>query len=243
MSLKFRTSILLIAMLLVCAFIVQPVSSQEVLTASETPSDFEQGLIDALNSKSNILTTDTIITDYFEKNQVSTDYIKKDSTSSKTISLRTYELNDGSYISFPNDNFFFISDIKETENTSIVTKSTSRTSDILASRAVYSKYGGQKVYTLYTQGYFTYDGETVDAHLLNSWYKKEFLAAAIWKVSNWEKGTYEYSSGTTSKFYGRGNFEWGLYISGYGLTLGDYYNELYVVGDEDGDYIIAFDSY
>jgi hypothetical protein len=247
MVFKVKTGTLLLAILLVCTLFVQAASSKEILTTTDEPSELEQGLIDALNSNTKENSTDDIIADYFKDNEVTTSNLKKNSKLTEKTEYRTYPLKDESYITFTDEDIFFITgsteDTGSTEeaNNDIVVKSgTSSTPTLTGSKAVYATISGAKLYTMYVEGSFTYDGTTVDAHYDNSWYVREPLATVTWNVENWEEGSYEHSSGTQSDIYGRGNFEWGIYIDGYGVTLQEYYNNLYLACDEDGAYWLVW---
>lgn len=246
MVFKVKTGTLLLAILLVCTLFVQAASSKEILTTTDELSELEQGLIDALNSNTKENSTDEIIADYFKDNEVSTSNLKKNSKLTEKKEYRTYQLEDESYITFTDEDIFFITGItedtgstEEANNDIVVKSSTSSTPILTGSKTVYSVLG-TKLYTMYVEGYFTYDGTTVDAHHDNSWYVRNIQGTVFWNVENWEEGSYEYSSGTRSNMYGRGNFEYGIYIDGYGVTLKEYYNNLYLTCDEDGDYYLVW---
>lgn len=242
MVFKVKTGTLLLAILLVCTLFVQSASSKEILTADDKPSELEQGLIDALNSNTKENSTDDIIADYFKDNEVATSNLKKNSKLTEKTEYRTYQLKDDSDITFTNEGIFFITGItKEANNDIVVKSSTSDTDTLRGSKTVYS-IAGKKLYTMYVQGSFTYDGTTVDAHHENSWYVRDFHGTVFWNVDNWEGGSYEHSSGTQSDIYARGNFEYGIFIDGYGITLEEYYNNLYLTCDEDGFYYLVWEQ-
>lgn len=249
MTIKFRTGTLLLAMLLVCMVFVQAASAQEVLTVNDGPSELEQGLIDALNSNTKELSTDDVVADYVKENKdkISTNGLKGKDTTSDKINLRTYQLKDGSYITFTNEDLFYISGIEEEANSKTVTQSTTATESISYTptitgyKTLYS-WLGVKVYTIYTKGYFSYDGQTVDAHYIDSWYVRATGATSFWKVTDWEEGAYEYSSGTRSDIYGRGNFQYGIFVSGYGIVLKEFYDNLYIKCDQNGNYQVIFEE-
>ncbi|HJH29864.1 MAG TPA: hypothetical protein C5S51_09275 [Methanosarcinaceae archaeon] len=112
-------------------------------------------------------------------------------------------------------------------------QSMSYTPLIKCSWSAYS-WAGIRLFTIYTKGYFGYDGTEVEAHHVDSWYTKGFLS--VWQVSNFEEGGYNNGAGTYSEFYGRGNFHYGIEIDGIGIVLTDKYINLYVSGDKDGGY-------
>ncbi|MGD9775349.1 MAG: hypothetical protein AB7U72_00340 [Methanosarcina sp.] len=237
---KIGIGILLLTMLVSMA-LIPAVSAQEELTVSEKPSEWEQGLIDALNSNTKNLSTDDVILNYCEANK---DKISKNNIINKDIdsnkNSRTYQLKDESTITFTDLNYFFISGIEEEANNKTViknvvtAKSYSYTDMITAYKHFYAT-SGLRVFSVYARGYFGYDGDTVTAYHYDSWYDRGF--ASIWQVSDWEEGGYDYASGTLSEVYGRGYFHYGIEIEGIGLVIQDLNVEVKTVCDEDGDYM------
>lgn len=74
--------------------------------------------------------------------------------------------------------------------------------------------------------------DSATAHYIDSWYVR--ASATYWQVSNWEEGASNY--GTLSDIYGRGNFNWGMFINGYGVAIHEYYDNLYIRCDKNGSY-------
>lgn len=247
MKKKFGIGTLLLASLLICMVFVSAASAQENLKTSDKSSELQQGLIDALNSDTKKSSTDEIVSNYCKanKDKISANNLAKSDTASSKAKINSYQLKDGSTITFTNAGCFYITEMKEEANNKIVTQNTatakgvSTTPTIKASKSLYS-WTGIKVYTLYTKGYFTYNGKTVDAHYIDSWYTR--TAAVYWQVSNWKEGSYEYSSGTRSDIYGRGNFQWGLYVNGSGLVIREFYDNLYIKCDQYGKYKSIFEE-
>ncbi len=150
-------------------------------------------------------------------------------------------------ITFTDGDFFYVTEIKEENNTSVKAlgtqslsnipiigiQSMSYTPTITASWSAYS-WVGLLCFTVYTKGYFGYDGTRVEAHYIDSWYTRGTLS--VWQVSNWEEGGYNYADGTSAQFYGRGNFHYGFEYQEVGIVVEDVYVNLYVVGDKNGNY-------
>ncbi|AKB74091.1 hypothetical protein MSLAZ_0830 [Methanosarcina lacustris Z-7289] len=237
---KITISILLLVMLVGMA-LIPATSAQEELTVSEKPSEWEQGLIDALNSNTKSLSTDDIILNYCEANKynISKNNIINNDIDSEKNNSRTYQLKDESTITFTDLNYFFISGIEEEANNKTViknvaaAKSYSYTPMITAYKHFYA-ISGLRIFSVYAKGYFGYDGDTVTAYHYDSWYSRGF--ASIWQVSDWEEGGYDYSIGTLSEVYGRGYFHYGIEIEGIGLVIQDLNVEVKTTCDEDGNY-------
>lgn len=242
---KSNIGMLLLATLFIFMVLVSSVGAQENILANSKPSELQQGLIDALNSKAKDLSTDQVISNYCKanKDQISKKVLSNSDAVSSTSNSMIYELKDGSKIAFTDGSHFSIISVKEEANNKALTQnaavaaSTSRTGTITASKTLYSWFG-YKAYTLYTQGYFTYNGQTVNAHYINSWYVRAY--ATYWQVSNWEKGGYDYIPHTRSDIYGRGNFEWGMFINGYGVAIHEFYDKIYIKCDQNGKYQCLF---
>lgn len=251
---------LLFAMLLIFILFVSAASAQETLGVSTNPSSLEQGLINALNSNTQNVSTDSIVKDYTSENINVKSYISKnannysssqtnlirDQSFSDQSKLRTYQLENGENITFTDGDLFYISGIDEEKSTSglsgisetpvLTAKSGfSKTSVITAHKDLYS-WTGIHVYSLYTKGYFEYNGRTVKAHHVDSWYKR--IYAPWWKVENWEEGGKDY--GTSAQIYGRGYFQFGLYTNGNGVTIREFYDNLYIKCDKNGKYKAYF---
>ncbi len=237
-------------MLLLSMAFVPAVSASKELNVTQKPSELEQGLIDALNSKHEGSSTEDIITKYIKSNKHeiklynNVDIIEDITTANN--GGQTYNLNNGSQIKFTGGDFFYVTEIKEKTNAivplenqkkvytqTVGIQSMSYTPLIEYSWSAYS-WAGIRLFTIYTKGYFGYDGTEVEAHHVDSWYTKGFLS--IWQVSNFEEGGYNNGAGTYSEFYGRGNFHYGIEIDGIGIVLIDKYINLYVSGDKDGGY-------
>ncbi|WP_235284784.1 hypothetical protein [Methanosarcina sp. 2.H.T.1A.6] len=87
-ALRITIGILLLTMLVGMA-LIPAASAQEELTASEKPSEWEQGLIDALNSNTKSLPTDDVVLNYCEANKDKVSILKNNTASDKS-NLRTY---------------------------------------------------------------------------------------------------------------------------------------------------------
>ncbi|AAM30570.1 MULTISPECIES: hypothetical protein [Methanosarcina] len=243
---RFGIGILILVILLVGMTLIPAVSAQEISKISKKPSELEQGLIDSLNSNKKNLSTEDVVANYVKanKDKISINDLKENDTASDKINLRTYQLRDGSNITFTNGSYFFITGVEEETNNEITTQtatiaSVSTTPTIKGYKELYS-WTGVKVYTIYTKGYFTYNGQTVDAHYIDSWYVRNY--ALYWSVSNWEEGSIEYSSGTRSDIYGRGTFQWGIFIEGTGIVIREFYDNLYIKCDQNGNYRVIFEE-
>lgn len=247
-----RIAAIFVAMLLMNIFAVVPAmadTDQKVRMSIESSFELEQGLIDALNSNTKGISTEEVIANYVEanKDQISINHLKRKTSVSDNSNFKTYQLEDGSYITFTDEDYFFISGIeKKSNNKALIesatsTKSVSYTPTITGYKTLYS-WLGVKVYTIYTKGYFSYDGQTVDAHYIDSWYVRAAGATSFWKVTDWEEGGYEYSSGIRSDIYGRGNFQYGIFVSDYGIVLKEFYDNLYIKCDQTGDYSVIFEE-
>ncbi len=241
----------LAAMLLLSMAFVPAVSANKELIVTQKSSELEQGLIDALNSKKEGASTEDIINHYIKSNsdkiKLNSNINTKSDTSLIKSEDRTYKLNNGIQITFTDGDLFYITEVKE-ENNAIATplpnqgisyaptlgiQSMSNTNTIIAYWSKYS-WVNLLLFTVYTKGYFAYDGTQVEAHHIDSWYTRGTLS--VWQVSNWEEGGYNYAGGTSAEFYGRGNFHYGIEYQGIGLVLEDKYVNLYVLGDKDGNY-------
>jgi hypothetical protein len=238
---RFGIGMLILVILLVGMALIPAVSAQEVSKISEKPSELEQGLIDSLNSNTKNLSTDDVIANYFEanKDKISINDLAKNDTVSDENNSRTYQLKDGSKITFTNGSYFYISGMEEETNNKKITQSVTATTSysytpmLTAYKHFYSTTG-LRLFSIYARGYYGYNGNTVKAYYYDSWYDRGF--ASIWQVSNWEEGGYDYASGTLSEIYGRGNFHWGFEYQGIGLVIQDKYITVKSTCDKNGNY-------
>lgn len=227
-------------MLLIGMVLVPAVSAQkENSITSDKPSELEQGLIDALNSNTKGLSKDVMIANYCKANKDKISIPKNDTVPGKD-NLRTYQLKDGSAITFTNKSFFYISGLKEDANNEIVAKNIntaagdSYTGMLTAYKKFYSYPFGSLLFTINAKGYYKYNGATVTAYYYDSWYTRG--VAQIWQVSNWEEGGYNYDTHTLSEIYGRGNFHWGIEYQGVGWVIEDYLCTVKSQCDKNGNY-------
>lgn len=226
---------------LVSMALVPVVSAQEELTASEKPSEWEQGLIDNLNSNAKSLSTDKVILNYCKANKDKISILKSDAASDKS-NLRTYELKDGSDITFTNENFFFVTSTKKEPNNKLITQSTTTTrtsgldytDTITASQSFYNLMGG-RLFTIYSKGYYGYSisPAIVEAHYIDAWYT--LGTPTIFQVSNWQEGVSDNTVTHKSEIYGSGHFHWGFEVAGSGLVIYDKYIKVYSTCDQFGN--------
>lgn len=237
---KSGISILVLAALLVGMVLMPAVSAQEESTASEKPSEWEQGLIDTLNSNTKSLSTDDVVLNYCEANKDKVSILKNNTASDKS-NLRTYELKDGSDITFTNENFFFVTSMKEEPNNKLITQSTTTrtagldyTDTITASQSFYNIMGG-RLFTIYSKGYYGYSisPAVVEAHYIDAWYT--LGTPTIFQVSNWQEGASDNTVTHKSEIYGSGHFHWGFEIAGAGLVLYDKNIKVYSTCDQFGN--------
>lgn len=237
---KFGVGILFLTVLVSMA-LVPVVSAQEELTASEKPSEWEQGLIDNLNSNAKSLSTDKVILNYCKANKDKISILKSDTASDKS-NLRTYELKDGSDITFTNENFFFVTSTKKEPNNKLITQSTTTTrtsgldytDTITASQSFYNLMGG-RLFTIYSKGYYGYSisPAIVEAHYIDAWYT--LGTPTIFQVSNWQEGANDNTVTHKSEIYGSGHFHWGFEVAGAGLVIYDKYIKVYSTCDQFGN--------
>ena len=237
---KFGVGILFLTVLASMA-LLPVVSAQEELTPSEKPSEWEQGLIDNLNSNAKSLSTDKVILNYCKANKDKIPILKSDTASDKS-SLRTYELKDGSDITFTNENFFFVTSTKKEPNNKLIIQinTTTRTSGldytdtITASQSFYNLMGG-RLFTIYSKGYYGYSisPAIVEAHYIDAWYT--LGTPTIFQVSNWQEGASDNTVTHKSEIYGSGHFHWGFEVAGAGLVLYDKYIKVYSTCDQFGN--------
>jgi hypothetical protein len=232
---KFGIGVILVTLFLINMVFVASAGAAE----EEKMSEFEEGLLDILyaQSKENS-SSDEIICNYIKSNKLESSDIKNNIGNEH----RTYELVNGEKVTFADNGTIYLSGIKEEAITSAIepkSRSISYTDNLTGYVHAYNGLG-LKMYTVYTKGYFEYDGSTVEDHHYNSWYVR-YGSINPWQVSNWEKGGYSHSSGTYAQIYGRGNFHYGLEVNGVGIIVQDDYVNLYIECDEDGDYNCGYD--
>lgn len=245
---KFEIGTLLLAMLLVCMVFVPAVSAQENSITSDKPSQLEKGLIDALNSNTSNtenLSTDDVVANYCKTNKDKILTLTNETFSVKNkLSLRTYQLKDGSNITFTNKDFFLIDNLKVNNNTIKPINEKSEMNSQSGDNSLYtpplkfsaSEYNwlGWKLFTVYAKGYFGYDHKSVQPYFDDSWYVHN-MPFNLWQISNWEKGAHMISN-STAEVYGQGNFHYGFEYNGGGLTVQDYYIKIYLSCDQNGNY-------
>ena len=236
---KMGIGIIILTMLVVGILLVPAASAKEELTVSDKPTEWEQGLINALNSNTKSLSTDDVIVNYCEANKDKIPILKNDTASDKS-DLITYELKDGSDITFTNENFFFVTSMKEEPNNESVTQSTTRTSGldytdtIIASQSFYNLMGG-RLFTLYSKGYYGYSTTLgiVEAHYIDAWYT--LGTPTIFQVSGWQGAGVDYPAQYKSEIYGSGHFHWGFEVAGAGIVIYDKYIKVYSTCDKFGN--------
>lgn len=140
------------------------------------------------------MSTDKVILNYCKANKDKISILKSDTASDKS-NLRTYELKDGSDITFTNENFFFVTSTKKEPNNKLITQSTTTTrtsgldytDTITASQSFYNLMGG-RLFTIYSKGYYGYSisPAIVEAHYIDAWYT--LGTPTIIQVSNWQEG-------------------------------------------------------
>ncbi len=242
---KYNIRILLLTILSVCIVFVPAANAQENSKMSDKPSQLEQGLIDALNYNTKNLATDDVVANYCKVNKDKISILTNDTFSVKNkLSLKTYQLNDGSNITFTNKGFFLIDnlevnndtiqpiDIKSEMNSQSGGNSLS-TLPLKSSVSEYNKFGW-KLFTVCTEGYFEYDHKSVQPYHIDSWYVHN-MPFNLWQISNWENGVHMISN-NTSEVYGQGNFHYGFEYNGNGLIVQNYYVKVYLSCDQNGNY-------
>ena len=233
---KTRVGAIFAAILLLCIAFVPSAMAEEASKVSDKPSELQQGLIDALNSDTKKLSTDEIVSNYCKANK---DKISRNSFVSDNSSV--YELNDGSKISFTNEDYIVIGSFKEVNNTTSLNNKNEKSLNSLASMSytdtkTYSvswyNYLGGKIFTVYTQGYFGYDFNSVEPHHVDSWYQKH-IAFNPWQVSNWQEGGQAVSS-TLGEVYCSGRYSWGFTLGGNYFSVQDKYIKVYITCNKFG---------
>ncbi|MGM0771450.1 MAG: hypothetical protein ACQESU_07570 [Halobacteriota archaeon] len=229
---------LLIAMLLVSMLTISTVSATAESKETAAPSTFEQGIIDLLNSNSKDSSVDDIIANYCKENNEQIEISKID-TSKKPV-LRTYELKDGSDITFTDQYFFFITSTTEENQSisatkSISTKSTLQYTDqIIASQSFYN-YIGTRLFTIKAEGYYGYQvyPATVETHFTSSSYS--LGTPTIFQVTDWDEGGINYLNTHTGEIYASGHFSWGFEYKGIQVNFYDKFIKVYSTCDQFGN--------
>lgn len=241
---KYNIKILLLVILSVCIVFVSAAGAQDNSKISDKPSQLEQGLIDALNYNTK-LSTDDVIANYCKANNDKIPILTNDNFSVKNkLSLRTYQLNDGSNITFTNKGYFLINNLEVNKDTiqpiDIKSEMNSQSGDnslftpsLNSSVSEYNKFGW-KLFTVCTEGYFEYDHKSVQPYYTDSWYVHK-MPFNLWQISNWEKGVHVISN-NTAEVYAQGNFHYGFEYSGNSLTVQSYYVKVYLSCDQNGNY-------
>lgn len=242
---NFAFSNLLAILLLVCLVFVPTAAAQENLKTSENLSEFEQGLVDALNSNTENLSTDDIIKNYCKVNKDKISMQKNDTDSDENNS-RIYQLKDGSNITFTDQGYFLIDNLKEEVNNNTVQPTNEKSevnsrslentdyTPILTHSVSEYNFLGWKLFTVTTKGYFGYDHKSVQPYHTESWYLHN-MPFNLWQISNWENGVHTISS-NTAEVYGQGNFHYGFEYKGNSITVQNYYVKVYLSCDKDGNY-------
>ena len=225
--------------MLILGLIFAPLANaKEELKETPEPSAFEQGLIDLLESNAADLPIDSIIADYCKANKEQIQISNK-KTSNKPV-LRTYELKDGSDITFTDQYFFFVTSTTEenqstTETDSLSSKTTLQyTPTITASQSFYNIFG-TRLFTIYAKGYYRYQVSpaTVETHFTDAWYS--LGSPTVFQVTNWKEGGINYLNTHTGEIYGSGQFHWGFEVQGVGLVLYNKYIKVYSTCDQFGN--------
>jgi len=224
------------AMLLVCLVFIPAVSAQENIKTSDNPSELEQGLINELNSNTNNLSTESVITNYIQinKNKIPKIDDNRIRATLGSSNERSYKLNNGDTITFTSGDLFSITGVTaeplEKAVSTVSTNGYSRTPTLKAWHDFYSWNGKIRIYSLYTRGYFEYNGKKVKNHYIDSWYKRGFCS--VWQVSQWEEGGTD--QGTTAQIYGRGEFYVTINIGVGEVVVQDTYNRIWLTCDKKG---------
>ncbi|AKB50591.1 hypothetical protein MSBRW_1338 [Methanosarcina barkeri str. Wiesmoor] len=236
---------------------VPTASAQDSLATNVKPSEIEQGLIDALNSNTKNLAADYVIANYCKANNdnisipednisITTDDIstQEDNNVPGKSNSRTYQLEDGSNITFTNRGHFLIENLKVNNNTvQPVNKENEMnlqsennllyTPLLISSVSEYNSFGW-KLFTIYTKGYFRYDNKSVQPYHVDSWYVHN-MPFNLWQISNWKEGE-DIISNSTAEVYSQGNFHYGFGYKGNSLTVQNYYVKVYLSCDQNGNY-------
>jgi hypothetical protein len=241
-------------MLLVCIVFVPSVSAQEELKVSDKPSEFEQGLINTLNSNTKI-STDKVVKDYFTENKEKIS-IQKNTTMNNNFqgkaNLRTYQLNDGSDIGFTDNGCFFICSMKKEPNNKKVAQDTTASTisaqstppvqwtDTITTTMTFYNMIGVKMFSASSQGYYAFrvSPAYVKAYFVDGWYTRG--PTSIWQVNNWQTGKIDYSNPDSNGFrkseiYAKGNFHFGFEYGGYGFIIQEVYLKVYSTCDQFGN--------
>lgn len=202
-----------------------------------------------LNSNTKNASADDVIADYFKTNKDKISIQKNGTISGKTYS-RTYQLKDGSNITFTNQGFSIDTLTKEKLNPSTI-QSTNKnnivtlnwvvppayTPSLTYTHALYN-YVGTKYLSITVQGYFGYDYNSVVGYCTDGWYSK-YMYFNPWQVSNWEKGARSVSS-TTQEVYADGRFTAGFTVGGNYFEIDNKYIKAYIRCDKMGKYYSGY---
>jgi hypothetical protein len=235
---KFNIGMLLLATSFICIVLVSSASAQENSNVNNKPTILEQGLMDALNSKTDKMSTNDVIASYFKENK---DKISMPDTHVK-LSKR-YQLKDGSYITFTNIGFS-IDTLEEekldktkiqsiSSNSLVTTQSTYTTPSLKYTHGCYS-ISGNEIISLTVKGYFTYDYNSVVGHCTDAYYTK-YMLFNIWSLSSWASGAQKVS-GSQSEVYAHGRFTMGFWVLNNYIEMANYYMESSIQCDKSGHY-------
>jgi len=191
--------------------------------------------MDALNSKTDNMSTNDVIANYCKAN--------KDKISIPDTHVnysKRYQLEDGSNITFTNIGFSIDTLKKDTtkiqsiSNNSLMTpKSTYSTPPLIFNHSCYS-ISGNEIIRLTVKGYFTYNYNSVVGHCTNAYYTK-FGLLNPWSVSSWTYGAQQVS-GSQAEVYSHGRFTFGYWAFGNYIEVANYYMEADIECDSSGHY-------
>jgi hypothetical protein len=235
---KSNIGMLLLATLFICMVLVSSASAQENSKASSKPSIVEQGLIDALNLKTDNMSTNDVIANYCKANK---DKFSKPDT--HVNYSKRYQLKDGSNITFTNVGFS-IDTIKTekldttktqsmSDNSLVTSQSTQSTLPLKFTHSCYS-ISGNEIIRLTVKGYFTYNSNSVVGHRTDAFYTKYGLFN-VWSVSSWTSGAHQVS-GSQAEIYSHGRFTFGYWVLSNYIEVANYYMEANIECDKSGHY-------
>ena len=225
-------------MLLVSMLVISTVSAKEVSKDINAPSEFEQGIIDLLNSNTKQSNIDDMIANYCEENSDQVQMSKIDT--SKKPTLRTYELKDGSDITFTDQYFFFITNTTEENQSisatkSISTKSTLQYTDTITASQTFYNFFGTRLFTIEAIGYYGYQvyPASVETHFSSASYS--LGNPTIFQVNDWDEGGIDYLNTHTGEIYASGHFTWGFEYKGVEVNFYDKFIKVYSTCDQFGN--------
>jgi hypothetical protein len=232
---KSNIGMLLLATLFICIIFVSFASAQENSKVDSNRFIVEQGLIDALNSKTDKVSTNDVIANYCKAN--------KDKISIPDTHVnysKRYQLKDGSNITFTNIGFSIdtlkndTTKIQSISNNNLMTsKTTYSTSPLVYTHSCYS-ISGNEIIRLTVKGYFTYDYNSVVGHRTDAYYTR-FGLFNVWEVSSWTSGAHQVS-GSQAEVYSHGRFTFGYTVLGNYINIANYYMEANIECDKSGHY-------